>query len=142
MTTETNYSYEQQQDVESHVSYGKIWFILLIVTIAEYLYATFATSSLKLGFALLVIGLLVMAVYKARLVALYFMHLKWEGRWVYYMLIPAGILATVLVCGLTPDVALHPVEEKPEPGAAAEAEETSSQAVWPVVVGVGEAQTS
>ena len=42
-------------------------------------------------------------------------HLKFEGRWVYYMLVPAGILAAVLIVALYPDMALHPVTEENPP---------------------------
>ena len=55
------------------------------------------------------------AVIKACLVGWYFMHLKFEGKWVYYMLVPAGILAIVLIFALIPDIAMQPVtEENPE----------------------------
>ena len=40
------------------------------------------------------------------------MHLKFEGNWVYAMLIPAGILAIILTCALIPDVAMQPVTEE------------------------------
>jgi len=36
------------------------------------------------------------------------MHLKFEGAWVYILLIPAAVLATILVLALTPDVAFKP----------------------------------
>ena len=66
------------------------------------------------------------------MVGWYFMHLKFEGRWVYFMLIPAGILAAILTLALVPDLAMQPVtEENPdeetvfsaplEPGAASPA---------------------
>ena len=42
------------------------------------------------GFALLVLGLMSLAGIKAALVGLYFMHLKFEGRWIYFMLVPAS----------------------------------------------------
>ena len=37
------------------------------------------------------------AIIKASLVGWYFMHLKFEGKWVYSMLVPAGILAAVFI---------------------------------------------
>ena len=49
------------------------------------------------------------------MVGWYFMHLKFEGTWVYAMLVPAGILAIILTCALIPDVAMQPVtEENPD----------------------------
>ena len=51
------------------------------------------------------------------MVGWYFMHLKFEGNWVYAMLVPAGILAMILTLALIPDVAMQPVtEEKPRGG--------------------------
>jgi len=123
---ETNLTHDQEMYVESHAPYMKIFFLLALFTAAEYAYATF----LPVGFAMLVLGLMVLAITKATLVGMYFMHLKFEGKWVYAMLIPASILALILVCGLVPDVVLQPVtEENPDlediqstpvqPGAAA-----------------------
>jgi cytochrome c oxidase subunit 4 len=40
------------------------------------------------------------------MVGWYFMHLKFEGTWVYCMLVPASILAVILTCALIPDVVL------------------------------------
>ena len=98
--TEPHRTFDQQQDVESHAPYMKVFFALLVFTILEYIYARFSKES----FLLLVGGLMVMAVTKAVLVAWYFMHLKFEGRWVYIMLIPAGVLAAVLIFALYPDI--------------------------------------
>ena len=55
---------------------------------------------LPISFPALVVGLLAMAITKATLVGWYFMHLKFEGRWVYFMLVPAGVLATIFVLAL------------------------------------------
>src|SRR5690242_4509606 len=109
---ETNLTHEQEMHVESHAPYMKIFWTLLIFTIAEYFYAYwFANAS----FVVLVLGLLSMAVFKATLVGMYFMHLKFEGKWVYSMLVPACILAAILTFALAPDVAMQPViEENPD----------------------------
>ena len=107
--TQTNLTHDQEMDVESHTSqYMKVFFVLLVFTIAEYCYASFLPG---ISFITLVLGLMAMAIFKASLVGLYFMHLKFEGKWVYGMLIPAGILAIILTTALIPDVALHPVVE-------------------------------
>jgi len=96
-----NLTADQERHVESHAPYMKVFWALLVFTILEYLYARF----LPLGFAPLVAGLMVMAITKAFLVGWYFMHLKFEGRWVYMLLIPACLLAMIVVAGLTPDIA-------------------------------------
>ena len=48
-----------------------------------------------------------MALVKAGLVGYYFMHVKFEGKWVYLTIIPAIFMAMVVVLGLVPDIALH-----------------------------------
>ncbi|WP_406693757.1 cytochrome C oxidase subunit IV family protein [Singulisphaera sp. Ch08] len=111
--SDTNLTHDQEMAVESHNSqYIKIFLILIVFTISEYFYASiFANHS----FLVLVIGLMSMAIIKATLVGLYFMHLKFEGKWVYVMLVPAGILAMVLTFALFPDVAMQPItEENPD----------------------------
>jgi cytochrome c oxidase subunit IV len=87
----------------SHVrAYLRVFVALLILTILEYLYArTFASR----GFLLLVMGLVCLAAIKAALVGMYFMHLVFEGRWKYLILIPTSFLVIVLVTGLMPDMA-------------------------------------
>jgi cytochrome c oxidase subunit 4 len=47
---------------------------------------------------------MLVAICKALLVALYFMHLKYDWFKVYVMIVPALILGTVLVCALLPDI--------------------------------------
>jgi cytochrome c oxidase subunit IV len=106
---------------EAHAPYLKVFAALAILTAVEYYYASF----LKDHFAVLVLGLLLLAVIKAGLVGWYFMHLKFEGNWVYILLVPAMILATIIVLALTPDMVLKPIPEE-NPG-----EETDSAYVLP-----------
>jgi cytochrome c oxidase subunit 4 len=95
-------------DHAGHVrTYWRVFFSLAIFTAIEYFYARIY----KDAFIVLVLGLLTWATIKATLVGLYFMHLKYEGKWVLGMLVPAGILAVVLVCALIPDVAMQPITE-------------------------------
>ena len=62
----------------------------------------------------LLLGLLFWAVIKAGLVGWFFMHLKFEGNWVYIMIVPALILATIIVLALSPDMVMKPeTEENP-----------------------------
>lgn len=88
----------------AHAPYIKIFFALLFLTILEYFYAKIVAHH----FFLLVLGLTAMALTKAALVALYFMHLKFEGNWVYLMIIPACVLAVMLVLALYPDIGMRP----------------------------------
>lgn len=99
----TNLTPEQERHVESHAPYLKVFVALLVFTVLEYAYARF----LPLSFTMLVAGLMLMAVIKATLVGMYFMHLKFEGRWIYMILVPVSILAVVVVAGLIPDMVIH-----------------------------------
>jgi cytochrome c oxidase subunit IV len=103
----------EEHRAESHAPYWTIWFALLVLTLVEYFYA----SWLKDVFLILLIGLLVVAVIKAGLVGWFFMHLKFEGNWVYILIVPAFVLATIFVLALMPDMTLKensddvPIEE-------------------------------
>ncbi len=88
-------------------TYLRVFVSLAIFTAVEYFYARI----FKDAFTTLVLGLMTWAIIKATLVGLYFMHLKYEGKWVLAMLVPAGILACVLVFALMPDIAMQPVTE-------------------------------
>lgn len=108
---ETNLTHDQEMEVESHAPYGKVWAALAVFTAVEYVWA----HIFKDAFTALVVGLLFWAVIKASMVGWYFMHLKFEGRWVYYMLVPAGILALVLTFALVPDIAMQPESDRETP---------------------------
>jgi len=98
-------TYDQHQEIESHNStYLKVFLALLVFTVLEYGFALLVQGH----FLALVLGLSALAITKATLVALFFMHLKFEGRWVYALLVPTGILAAALVLALYPDIGLHP----------------------------------
>src|SRR5262249_44167367 len=99
---------DQELHVESHAPYIKVWAALAVFTAVEYFWAHIFKDS----FAILLAGLLFWAIVKASMVGWYFMHLKFEGNWVYGMLIPAGILACILTCSLIPDVAMAPTSEQ------------------------------
>ena len=102
--TDHNLTPEQERHVESHAPYFKVFGALLALTILEYVYASFV----KPPFLTLIVGLMAMALIKAAMVAWYFMHLKFEGRWIYLMVIPVLILATILTVALIPDMSFPP----------------------------------
>ncbi len=95
-----------------HPPYIKVWAALALFTGIEYAYAYLARDF----FGMLVIGLLFWAAFKAGLVGWFFMHLKFEGSWVYLLIIPACLLATILVIALYPDQAYKPEEFEPDRG--------------------------
>lgn len=111
--SEKNLTHDQEMAVESNTAqYKRIFWVLAFFTACEYFYAKIFANH---AFLVLVLGLMTMAIIKATLVGLYFMHLKFEGKWVYGMLVPAGILALILTFALAPDVAMQPItEENPD----------------------------
>ncbi|MFO0910527.1 MAG: cytochrome C oxidase subunit IV family protein [Isosphaeraceae bacterium] len=99
----------QEMEIESHAPYLKVWAALAVFTAIEYFWARIFKDSETI----LILGLLFWAVLKAGLVGWYFMHLKFEGKWVYGFLVPAGFLASVVVFALVPDIAAKAAEENP-----------------------------
>ncbi len=112
----------EEHEQEAHAPYLLVWFWLAILTGVEYFYA----AGLKDFFTILLVGLLVLAAIKAGLVGWYFMHLKFEGKWVYLMIVPAIILATVLVLALVPDQALKPADIEQEESSGVPAADAAS----------------
>ena len=87
---------------EARAPYSRVFWVLLAVTVLEY-----GVARLPIPFVALVSVLTALATVYAFLVAWFFMHLKFEGRWIPLMLVPVGFLMVVVVVGLTPDIAYH-----------------------------------
>src|SRR5262245_26810988 len=58
--------------------------------------------------------ILSVAIIKATLVAMYFMHLKWDWSLLYFLIIPAFILGTMMMVVLMPDILLGPSRDAAE----------------------------
>jgi cytochrome c oxidase subunit IV len=80
-------------------NYWKIWLYLFILTVVEIAVIYLPTS--KAVIAVLLIGL---ACYKALLVAMYFMHLKFERRTLGIIALTPFILCVFLILMLLPDI--------------------------------------
>jgi cytochrome c oxidase subunit 4 len=93
---------------ESHAPYLRVWAILAVLTAVEYFYALI----FKDHFPILVLGLVSLALVKAGMVGWYFMHLKFERKWVYLLIIPACVMAVFLTLALSPDMAFKPVADE------------------------------
>ncbi len=80
--------------MEEHTEprYFLIWFVLLVLTLAEVGYAF-----LDLPKTLLATGLVIMAAWKALLVAMYYMHLRYEPRRLWLLAASPLPLAVLLV---------------------------------------------
>ncbi|HVR74234.1 MAG TPA: cytochrome C oxidase subunit IV family protein [Planctomycetota bacterium] len=89
-----------------HPNYIGIWVVLIILTVVELLVAQLphwmeGTQNILRTTIILLVGL---ALAKAALVGLYFMHLRFERRTFVLIVTAPLVLALVLVFGLLPDV--------------------------------------
>jgi caa(3)-type oxidase subunit IV len=83
-------------------NYMKVFYILLVLTIVEV-----ALVYLGLPKILLAALLVIFAVWKAALVAMHFMHLKFEKRTLALVAITPFILCVFLILMLMPDIFPH-----------------------------------
>ena len=106
----------QQSTVETpetkahaHPNYGAIWLTLLGLTVVELVVAQLPKWLPDVqGITRIMIILLVgLALAKALLVALFFMHLRFERKTFVVIVSAPVILAVVLVLALLPDVGFH-----------------------------------
>ena len=86
-------------DAHPHPKYTWVLLGLLVLTGVSFF------MSENLGSPLVTwLFVLAMALGKTTLVASYFMHLKFEGKWKFVLLIPPTIMAFVLLLALMPDI--------------------------------------
>jgi len=81
-----------EEQEQAHPRYYLIWVILAVLTAAEVFYAF-----LDLPKVVLAVGLILMAVWKAVLVAMYYMHLRYEPARLWIMAISPLPFAAILV---------------------------------------------
>ncbi len=81
-----------EEQEHAHPRYILIWVILLVLTLGELGYAF-----LDLPKVVLALGLIFMAVWKAVLVAMYYMHLRYEPRRLWVLAVSPLPLAAILV---------------------------------------------
>src|SRR5688500_4724636 len=77
--------------------------VLAVCTLASFLFNGMARAqwiAVILSFVLI----LSVAIVKAVLVGLYFMHLKWDWKLLYFLIIPAFILGAMMMFVLMPDI--------------------------------------
>lgn len=91
----------------SHIPYWAIFAFLCVFTAIS----VFADEAKKHGvlrsYAWIIVIVLAIASAKALFVMMYFMHLKFEGKWKFLLLSPTIILAIGLPLALLPDVGAH-----------------------------------
>jgi cytochrome c oxidase subunit IV len=91
-------------EAHPHVNYWHIFYALCLLTLASVIADVYGHALGKV-----VIGLVVLTVacFKAMFVMLYFMHLKYEGKWKIVLLAPTTILALAIIAALMPDIGSH-----------------------------------
>lgn len=85
-----------------HVNYMAIFIALCVCTALSAIF-----DLLPLNRRTIAVLVLAVAVAKAQYVMRYFMHLKFEGKWKYVLLLPTAILACGIPLALAPDIGLH-----------------------------------
>lgn len=83
----------------AHPNYMRVFWILFVLTVVEVAVAYMGLPKLLLGTILIIL-----AVWKAALVALHFMHLKFEGWTLLWVALTPFILCVFLILMLLPDI--------------------------------------
>ena len=115
-----------QEDVGAGDHHGPTlqayWFVfgvLCVATAVSFLVNAMLGIGSHTGMAII----MAVAVCKATLVAMFFMHLKFEWFKLYFLIVPVMILGVLMILVLLPDVVFsrsaHPWPSDPEPAAAA-----------------------
>jgi cytochrome c oxidase subunit IV len=100
------------QHAEAHAGHGPTVKLYLLIGVALSVFTAISfivngyvkseTLSVQAGFVII----LAVAIVKATLVGAIFMHLKWDYKYTYFLLIPIFILATMMMIVLLPDMVL------------------------------------
>ena len=91
MTTEVGHAEPEHHEAP----YMLIWGVLLVLTLAEVGYAFLSLPRLWLA-----LGLIVMAIWKAVLVALYYMHLRFEPKRLWVLAASPLPLVVILIAAV------------------------------------------
>jgi cytochrome c oxidase subunit IV len=105
-------AYETSADTEHHAPHVNSFMIFLALCVCTAISVVF--DVVPMNRKLVAVLVLAVAVAKAQFVMRYFMHLKFEGRWKYVLLLPTAILAVGLPLALAPDIAMHYYSHDPE----------------------------
>ena len=102
---------------DHHARLFKIYMIVAAVlavctgsSFASTSWSATSRSAWSMGFVLI----LGVAVVKAFLVGFYFMHLKWDWRLLYFIIVPVFILGAMMVIILMPDMVVGPSRDANE----------------------------
>jgi len=101
-----------------HVNYWAIFGALCVLTVvsaaADFIFGKSGESHAAVEHVgvtgkqiALVLVVMAVAIAKALFVMAYFMHVKFEGKWIYAMLLPTIVLAMAIPAALLPDIGVH-----------------------------------
>ncbi|HEY8667046.1 MAG TPA: cytochrome C oxidase subunit IV family protein [Tepidisphaeraceae bacterium] len=100
---------EEPHDVSRPLPHHKVNYIAVFVTLVVLTLATVSVAMLNIHNELVKILLaLFIASVKAAAVCIYFMHLKFEGKLIYFILIVPLLLCVLIICALIPDIVRGP----------------------------------
>jgi caa(3)-type oxidase subunit IV len=86
-----------------HPPYFVIFGVLSVLTVVSFMTVTdFWRGTMGEGSGPILV--MIVGVIKATLVAMYFMHLKYDWFKLYFMIVPTLIMGTILMCALLPDM--------------------------------------
>lgn len=105
-------AYETSAEAEHHAPHVNSFMIFLALCVCTAISVVF--DVVPMNRQIVAVLVLAVAVAKAQFVMRYFMHLKFEGRWKYVLLLPTAILACGLPLALAPDIAMHYYSKDPE----------------------------
>jgi cytochrome c oxidase subunit IV len=111
-----------------HAAHGDVFRIYMIVAVVLAICTGMSflfnqTVHIKLLAFVLILGV---AILKAVLVAMYFMHLKWDWKMLYFLIVPVFILGVTMMVVLLPDVVLGAGHDAHE-ALSIESESTATQ---------------
>ncbi|MER3416210.1 MAG: oxidase [Gemmataceae bacterium] len=93
-----------------HPNYLAVFgFLVIFTAVSFWTVSRFWPLSHDAGHTLVML----VAVVKAVLVAMFFMHLVFDWFKVYYMIVPALVFGIVVMCALLPDMTFSPTREVP-----------------------------
>ena len=121
-----------ESPTHSYVKYSTIFFALCICTVLSIVFDVIDLKEKNFiglnGVVLVALIVLAIACAKALFVMIYFMHLKFEGKWKYVLLSPTIILAMGLTIAMTPDIGIHYyTNESPQIDYLKQAQQASSE---------------
>jgi caa(3)-type oxidase subunit IV len=89
-----------------HSDSGVTVYLVIFAALAVFTAVSFLVNQLVPSKTAQFVIILGVAVCKAVLVAMFFMHLKWDWGRLYFMIFPVLILGTMMVIVLLPDIVL------------------------------------